>query len=44
MVRILSCLAARGDLPGSGMEPRTPALAGDSLPVSQQGSLKLVHF
>ena len=28
MVHILSCLAARGDLPGSGIEPRTPALAG----------------
>ena len=28
-----------GDLPNPGMEPTSPALAADSLPLSHQGSL-----
>ena len=35
-----SPLPSPGDLPGPGIEPTSPALAGDSLPLSQQESLK----
>ena len=33
-----------GDLPHPGIEPRSPALQADSLPLSQQGSLNLTYL
>ena len=38
--RILEWVAISflGDLPNSGIEPVSPALAGDSLPLNHQGS------
>ena len=38
----LSCSVACGDLPGPGMEPMFPALAGDSLPLSHRGGPQIL--
>ena len=38
--RILEWVAISGDLPDPGIEPKSPALQADSLPLSPQGAVK----
>ena len=43
-VRILECVAilSPGDLPDLGIEPKSPALKVDSLPLSHRGSPRTI--
>ena len=36
--------ASSGDLPGLGIEPASPALQADSLPLSHQGSQRALIY